>query len=104
MIKYGLDIIEELKFLDYKYQIEKRDMQWVDVTLVPILKENCLLPEELIDFSILVICSHHGIIAQMVPQDVGCDSEYQLTFSEKEQVRSYIESDMSQLLIAEAVR
>lgn len=104
MIKYGLDIIEELKFSNYKLLIEKRDMQWVDITLIPVLEPHCSLPTDLIDFSILVICSHYGVIAQMVPQDVGCDSEYQLTFSEKEQIRSYIESDTIQLLIAEAVR
>ena len=103
MIKYGLDIIEELKFITFDIHIEKRDQQWVDINLVPIVLEGAPLPTDLIDFGILVICSHEGIIAQMVPQDVGCDCEYQLTFSEKEQIRQYIESDQVQLLIAKVV-
>lgn len=104
MIKYGLDTIEELKFITYDIHIEKRDQQWIDINLVPIVLESTPIPTDLIDFNILVICSHEGIIAQMVPQDVGCDCEYQLTFSEKEQVRQYIESDHVQLRIAKAVQ
>ncbi|HIW32406.1 MAG TPA: hypothetical protein IAA29_06445 [Candidatus Paenibacillus intestinavium] len=103
MIKYGLDQIDELKFITFDVHIEKRDQQWVDIDLIPVVLEGAPLPEDLIDFNILVICSHEGIIAQMVPQDVGCDCEYQLTFSEKEQVRQYVESDHIQVLIAQAV-
>ncbi|MCR8656807.1 hypothetical protein [Paenibacillus endoradicis] len=104
MIKYGLDQIEELKFISFDIHIEKRDQQWVDINLVPVVLEGAPLPTDLIDFNILVICSHEGIIAQMVPQDVGCDCEYQLTFAEKEQVRNYIESDEIQGLIEKVVR
>jgi len=103
VIKYGLEKQEELKFIAFDIHIEKRDKQWVDINLVPIVIEGAPLPTDLIDFNILVICSHEGIIAQMVPQDVGCDCEYQLTFSEKEQVRQYIESEVIQKLIAQAV-
>lgn len=104
MIKYGLEKQEELKFITFDSHIEKRDQQWVDINLVSIVIEGAPLPTELIDFNILVICTHEGIIAQMVPQDVGCDCEYQLTFSEKEQVRQYVESHEIQGLIAQAVQ
>lgn len=103
MIKYGLDKIQELKFITLDIHIEKRDEQWVDINLVPIVMEGTPLPSDLIDFNILVICTHEGFIAQMVPQDVGCDCEYQLTFSEKEQVRQYVETAQIQSLIAQAI-
>lgn len=102
MIKYGLDRVEELKFTAFNLYIEKRDRQWIDINLKPDLAQGTVLPTDLIDFDILVICSHEGIIAQMVPQDAGCDCEYNLTFSEKEQVRAYIESEEIQKLIVQA--
>lgn len=104
MIKYGLDEIQELKFEAFKLHIEKRDKQWIDIMLIPTLSESSTLPTDLIDFSILVICNTQGVIAQIVPQDVGCDCEYQLTFSEKEQVEAYIESDTVQTLIEMTVQ
>lgn len=103
MIKYGSDRIEELKFASFKTLIERRNEQWIDINLVPQLSpDSAELPTDLIDFSILVICNHSGVIAQMVPQDIGCDCEYQLTFSEKEQVKAWIltETIQSQIKLA----
>lgn len=104
MIKYGLDQIEELKFLDFHFTIERRDDQWIDVTLTPQLSSlSAPIPQDLAEFTILVICNHAGAIAQMVPQDIGCDCEYQLTFSEKEQVRLFIESIEERIIAASTV-
>lgn len=101
MIKYGLDQIDELIFTSFHVLIERRDDQWIDVTLTPQLSSSSApIPDDLTEFSILVICNHVGAIAQMVPQDIGCDCEYQLTFSEKEQVRSFIESIEGRIIAA----
>lgn len=102
VIKYGLDKIEELVFTTFHIHIEKRDQQWIDIQLVPELAAGNELPTDLIDFDILVITNHEGIIAQIVPQDVGCDCEYQFTFSEKEQIKAFIQSDRVQKLIEQA--
>lgn len=102
MIKYGSDHIEELKFSGFQTFIERRDGQWIDIFLTPRLApDSAEIPTDLIDFSILVICNHDGVIAQMVPQDIGCDCEYQLTFSEKEQVRAWIMAEALQQRIKE---
>jgi len=103
VIKYGSEHIEELKFSSFHMIIERRDNQWIDITLKPQLaSESASVPEELTDYTIFVICNHAGAIAQMVPQDIGCDCEYQLTFSEKEQVKSFIESEAVQQQIEQA--
>lgn len=103
MIKYGLDHIEEMKFSDFHMTIERRDDQWIDITLQPQLASgSTAIPADLTDFTVFVICNHAGVIAQMVPQDIGCDCEYQLTFSEKEQVRAFIESEAVQREIEKA--
>ncbi|MEK3881302.1 hypothetical protein [Paenibacillus sp. PL2-23] len=97
MIKYGSDRITELTFTSYKAAVELReDGQWVDITLLPTLHESTPLPEDIIQFSILVICTTTGAIAQIVPQDEDCDCEYQFTFSEKEQITAYIMSEEMQ--------
>jgi len=94
MIQYGSDRITELKFKRLHPALERRDWQWVDITLRAELAEETPLPEDLIDFTILVICAAaSGTIVQIIPQDEGCDCEYQFTFSEKEQLRQFIEQD-----------
>lgn len=90
MIKYGLDRITELKFLSFQPLIERRDEQWVDITLQFELAPYTEAPDDLIDFSALVICTAGGTIAQMVPHDEGCDCEYQFTVGEKEQITAFI--------------
>lgn len=94
MIKYGSDRITELKFLSFKTLMEIRtDGQWVDIVLHPIVDESTPIPYDLIQFSILVICTTDGVIAQIVPQDEDCDCEYQFTFSEKEQIKAFVMSE-----------
>jgi hypothetical protein len=92
MIKYGLDKVTELKFQGFQAAIEQRDGQWVDIELRFQLAEATPAPDDLIDLTGLVICTHEGQIAQIVPQDEGIDCEYQFTVGEKEQIRAYIES------------
>lgn len=100
MIKYGSDRITELKFVSYRPVLELReDGQWVDIALHPTLHESTSVPDDLIQFSILVISTTDGTIAQIVPQDEDCDCEYQFTFSEKEQITSFIMSDDMQSAI-----
>jgi hypothetical protein len=90
MIKYGLDRITELKFRSFQPTIEQRNEQWVDINLRFELTPETEVPEDLIDFTALVICTIDGTIAQMVPHDEGCDCEYQFTVSEKEQITAFI--------------
>ncbi|MBH5317741.1 hypothetical protein I6N90_07985 [Paenibacillus sp. GSMTC-2017] len=100
MIKYGLDTITELKFKEFNPIIERRDDQWVDIVLRPELDSGAPIPDDLIAFSILVICTLDGTIVQIVPQDEDCDCEYQCTFSEKEQIKAFIEQNHIQTAIA----
>ncbi|WP_028610692.1 hypothetical protein [Paenibacillus harenae] len=90
MIKYGLDRVTELRFQAFQPVIERRDEQWIDIMLRFELAPGAEVPEDLIDFTALVICATDGTIVQMVPQDEGCDCEYQFTVGEKEQIASYI--------------
>lgn len=93
MIKYGSDQITELAFTSFRPHIEKRDHQWVDIVLYPELGKATPLPDDLIQFTILVICTTDGTIVQIVPQDEDCDCEYQFTFSEKEQIKAFVMLD-----------
>ncbi|MFF2887426.1 hypothetical protein [Paenibacillus sp. NPDC057967] len=99
MIKYGSDQITELRFTRFDASMERRDDQWVDIVLRPTVDEGTPVPDDLIQFTLYVICTLDGTIVQMVPQDEDCDCEYQLTFSEKEQVSAY----MTQPAIQEAI-
>ncbi|RJX37716.1 hypothetical protein D3P09_22370 [Paenibacillus pinisoli] len=90
MIKYGSDHMTELRFLSFDATMERRDDQWVDIVLRPTLDERTPVPDDLIQFTVYVICTVDGTVVQMIPQDEDCDCEYQLTFSEKEQVQAYI--------------
>lgn len=100
MIKYGLDTVTELQFLDFEPRIEQRDTQWVDIVLRPVLAESTPVPDDMIDFSIWVICTLDGTIVQMVPQDEDCDCEYNFTIGEKEQIQAYVEQEKIQKAIA----
>ncbi|MFS0722303.1 hypothetical protein [Paenibacillus sp. 1P07SE] len=103
MIRYGLDRVTELKFAAFQPKVERRDRQWVDIVLRVELQEGTdELPADLIDLTALVICTHHGQIAQIVPQDEECDCEYQFTAEEKAQIASYIESPDMQARIRQA--
>lgn len=100
MIKYGLDRVTELEFAAFYPKLERRDGQWIDIVLrfdlQPASDER---PADLIDLTALVICTHAGQIAQMIPQDEDCDCEYQFTAEEKAQITSYIEGVELQSLI-----
>lgn len=100
MIKYGLDTVTELKFLAFEPRIEQRDAQWVDIVLEPTLADSTPVPDDMIDFSIWVICTLDGSIAQILPQDEDCDCEYNFTVGEKEQIQAYVEREEIQSAIA----
>lgn len=102
MIRYGDETWTELKFTKFLYQVERRDSQWVDVTLRVEVSEHTPLPGDLIDFTIMAICTHKGDPIQLVTLDEGCDCEYQLTAGEKEQIITFIQSDEVRNAIIEA--
>ncbi|WP_123040619.1 hypothetical protein [Cohnella candidum] len=102
MIKYGAESWNDLIFTAFYPRVEKRDNQWVDVEVQVDTASSTPLPDDLIDFSILIVCTHRGFPMQIVPQDEGCDCEYQLTASEKQQIEDYIASSPLQARIREA--
>lgn len=93
MIRYGDELWTELKFTDFQYEVERRDNQWVDVLLKVETAEETPLPLDLIEFSIVAVCTHEGHPIQLVTMDEGCDSEYQLTEWEKDQIEAFIRTD-----------
>ncbi|MWC28213.1 hypothetical protein [Paenibacillus sp. MMS18-CY102] len=99
MIQYGSDAVTELKFVSFEPTIERRDQQWVDIELRPVLWPSTPVPPDISDFTIYVICTSGGQIAQMVPYDEGCDCEFQFTITEKEQIEAYILSEEIQVRI-----
>jgi hypothetical protein len=100
MIKYGVDRITELKFASFQAYIERRNEQLVDIVLRLTLTPDSEAPDDLIDFTALVICTVGGQIAQIIPQDEDCDCEYQFTASEKEQIAAYVQGAEIQAEIA----
>lgn len=100
MIKYGSDTVKELQFLSFEPRIEQRDSQWIDIVLRPALAESTPVPDDMIDFSIWVICTIDGSIVQILPQDEDCDCEYNFTAGEKEQITAYVEREEIQSAIA----
>ncbi|WP_373230980.1 hypothetical protein [Cohnella sp.] len=106
MIRYSDELWAELKFTNIRYEVERRDQQWIDVVLRVETAEETPLPMDIIDFSIVAICTHQGHPIQLVTLEEGCDSEYQLTAEEKEQINGFIRSEevlKAILLAAEAV-
>jgi hypothetical protein len=93
MIRYGDEQWAELKFTNFQYKAEKRDEQWVDVMIKVKTSDATPLPLDLIDFAIMAICTHEGHPIQLVTLDEDCDSEYQLTEWEKDQINEFIRSD-----------
>lgn len=93
MIRYGDEMWSELRFAKFEYEAEKRDNQWVDVTLRVETAEETPLPTDLIDYSILAVCTHRGDPIQLAALDEGIDSEYQLTDGEKAQIEAFIRTD-----------
>ncbi|QJD82579.1 hypothetical protein [Cohnella herbarum] len=93
MIRYGDEEWKELKFIGFQFEAERRDNQWVDVTIKVETSELTPLPLDLIDFTIMAICTHDGHPIQLVTLDEGCDCEYQLTEWEKDQINAFIRSE-----------
>lgn len=93
MIRYGDESWTELRFTGFEYKAEKRDGQWVDVTLTVEVSDETPLPPDLTDFAILAVCTHRGDPIQLVTLDEGCDSEYQLTDGEKTQINAFVQTD-----------
>ncbi len=103
MIRYGDEEWKELRFKSFQYETERRDEQWVDVILKVETEEDTPLPLDLIDFSIMAICTHAGHPIQLVTLDEDCDCEYQLTEWEKEQINAFIRSEeVNKAIIAAA--
>lgn len=102
MRRYGDEMPQELRFTGYEAVVERRDGQWVDVELRLATDASTPLPQDLIDPTALVVCTHAGHPIQIEALDEGCDCEYQFTAFEKEQIERYIHSDELQLRIAEA--
>lgn len=101
MIKYGLDTVQHLQFLQFIPRIELRpDGQWIDIELRFEVAEATPLPDDVVDLTILAICTSRGQLAQVIPQDEGIDCEYQFTPLEKEQIERYIDSAVLQQQLA----
>jgi hypothetical protein len=88
MMKYGAEPMEH-RFTLRCTEIERRG-QWLDILLSLQLAEREMLPLGLESPSVLVICSPNGDIIQIVLQDEGCDSEFQFTYTEKEQIERFV--------------
>jgi acyl-CoA synthetase (NDP forming) len=93
MIRYSDEAWAELQFTSFQYLVEKRDNQWVDVVLQVETAEETPLPLDVMEFSIVAICTHQGHPIQLVTMEEGCDSEYQLTAAEKEQINAFIRTE-----------
>jgi len=87
-MKYGQDPAEH-RFSLVLEEVEPRG-PWLDVILHLIAEPDTPLPAELEDPGVLVICSRQGLPVQVVVQDGGCDSEFQLTPSEKERIERFV--------------
>ncbi|QHW34538.1 hypothetical protein GZH47_29590 [Paenibacillus rhizovicinus] len=100
MIQYGSETVTQLKFRSFQPRLERRDSQWVDIELAIEVDETTPVPQDLMELTVLVICTHGGVIAQIVPLDEGTDCEFQFTADEKDQIRAYIEGAEIQTVIA----
>ncbi|MDG0789488.1 hypothetical protein OMP38_00440 [Cohnella ginsengisoli] len=104
MFRYGEDMPKELKFTEFEANVERRDAQWIDAELRLRLDASTPLPDDVIDLTALVVCTHAGHPIQIEALDEGIDCEYQFTMFEKEQIERYMRSDEVQSRIAEAAR
>ncbi|MBO7746014.1 hypothetical protein I8J29_17535 [Paenibacillus sp. MWE-103] len=104
MIQYGSDTVTHLKFRSFAPRLERRDAQWIDIELAVDVDPATPVPSGLAAMTALVICTHGGVIAQIVPLDEGTDCEFQFTADEKDQIRAYIEDEAMQQAIANLAR
>jgi hypothetical protein len=89
LIKYGSDEITELQFAQIHSMVETRG-QWIDVYLKLEPSSGSAGLDDIADLGALVICNAFGEIIQFVVLEEGCDSEYQFTEGEKEQISRYV--------------
>ena len=89
MIKYGSMEMTELKFNNISSLVEKRG-QWIDIYLKFDLAEETPATGDFTELGALIICNSLGEIIQYVALDEGCDSEYEFTGAEKEQIERYV--------------
>jgi len=102
MIRYGDERWDELRFVGFEYEAERRNEQWVDVRLKAKTSEETPLPDDLIDFGLLAVCTPAGHPIQLVALDEELDCEYQLTENEQEQINAFIRTDVVQAAIRAA--
>jgi hypothetical protein len=89
MIAYGATDYVEWVFSKLFATVESRD-PWIDINIAFELEGERKLPEDLLHPSALVICNETGYIVQIVMLNEGCDSEYQFTEAEKQQLASFV--------------
>ncbi|MFB9330420.1 hypothetical protein ACFFSY_31145 [Paenibacillus aurantiacus] len=99
MIQYDSDDIREMRMTGLYPTIERRDEQWIDIELRIDVEDESQVHQSITELTALVICTHSGVIAQIVPQDAGCDCDFQFTAGEKEQIRNYVLSSEIQAKI-----
>ncbi|MFC3802438.1 hypothetical protein [Cohnella sp. GCM10012308] len=104
MFRYGDDIPQELRFTGFEASVDRRDGQWIDAELRLGIDAATPLPDDVIDLTALVVCTHAGHPIQIEALDDGIDCEYQFTMFEKEQIERYIRSEEMQARIAAASR
>lgn len=104
MIQYGSETMTELKFLSFVPRMERRDAQWIDIEMAIRVHADTPIPAEIVDLTVLVIVTHGGVIAQIVPLDEGTDCEFQFTTDEKVQIRAFVERADIQSAIANLAR
>lgn len=104
MIPYGASVWQEIRFTGFTPTVEERP-PWIDIYLKLEWEEGTILPEGLSDPSGLVICNSDRMIVQIIVLDEGCDSEFQFTPGEKDQIIRYLlETGLASGCIEESVR
>jgi hypothetical protein len=104
MIRYSDEKWSELVFTGLHPHVEKRDSQWVDVELRLDVSPDTPLPDDVIGLTIVAVCTHQGHPLQLVTLEEGCDSEYQLTEGEKQQINEFIRTESIQSAIRSVVK
>lgn len=89
MLQMGAGYINELKFTGFKVIEERRD-PWIDLNVSLGLPDGTELPEGAEEISGLVICNKDRYVVQTLLLVDGCDSEYQFTPQEKEQILDFL--------------
>lgn len=94
MIKYGDTTVTDLTFVHMEAELELKS-QWIHVYLQFQLAEGQSFPAGLTDPSALIVSTYEGTVIEYVVLDEGCDSEFQFTEHEKQQIATYIKERVS---------